>query len=47
MKNPPQIGQQITVRGITCKIVKIRPMGTLDVVSLCGSYAFRVSGLTF
>lgn len=47
MNNPPKIGQLITVRGIKCQITKIRPMGTIDVKSLCGQYAFRVSGLSF
>lgn len=47
MKKPPVIGQLITVRGIACRIIKIRPFGTLDVVSLCGNHAWRVSGLVF
>lgn len=43
----PKIGQLVTVRGIACRITVIRPMGTIDVESLCGKYAFRVSGLSF
>jgi len=41
-----KINQIITVRGIKCRIVIIRPIGTIDVSSLCGKYHFRVSGLT-
>lgn len=43
----PMIGQIVFVRGIRCEIVRIRPAGTIDVVSTCGRYAFRVSGLYF
>jgi hypothetical protein len=43
----PTIGQLITVRGTLCRIVKIRPFGTLDVVSVNSNLAFRVSGLSF
>ena len=42
---PPAVGQIIRVRGMDCRIVKVRPLGTVDVVSLCGRFAFRVSGL--
>jgi len=43
----PKIGQLYTVRGKQCRIFKIHPFGTMDVVSLCGNYAWRVSGLNF
>lgn len=43
----PQVGMTMLVRGIKCRVVKIHPFGTLDVVSLCGNYAYRVSGLSF
>lgn len=43
----PVVGQLVVVRGVQCRIVKVRPMGTIDVVSLCGQYAWRVSGLAF
>jgi hypothetical protein len=43
----PQIGQLITVRGVTCRIVKIHPLGTLDCVSLDGLRSYRVTGLSF
>jgi len=46
-KNAPSVGQVITIRGTLCRIVKIRPFGTLDVVSVNGNVAFRVSGLNF
>lgn len=45
--NKPRIGQTMEVRGVLCRIIKVRPFGTVDVVSLCGRYAFRVSGLSF
>jgi hypothetical protein len=48
MKNEkPKIGQLITVRGISCRIVKIHPFGTLDAVEVNGSRSFRVTGLSF
>ena len=47
MNTKPIIGQLITVRNVLCRIVKIRPFGTLDVVSVSGNLAFRVSGLSF
>lgn len=37
----------MTVRGIKCRITKVLPLGTLEVESLCGNYAYRVSGLNF
>ena len=43
----PAIGQQMTVRGIVCQITCVLPAGTVEVTSLCGNYAFRVSGLSF
>lgn len=44
-KQIPVIGQTMTVRGVKCKIKKIWPLGTLDVVSLDGNNAWRVTGL--
>lgn len=41
----PIIGQHVFVRGKKCKIFKIHPLGTIDVVSLDGEKAFRLSGL--
>ncbi len=43
----PEIGMLMTVRGVKCRIVKVRKFGTVDVVSLCGAYTWRVSGLPF
>ena len=45
--NKPEVGQQITVRGIVCEIVKVYAFGTIDVVALDGGAAFRVTGLSF
>lgn len=42
-----KIGTPVTVRGIECHIVRIRPAGTIDVTSLDGKYSYRVSGLNF
>jgi hypothetical protein len=44
---PPQVGMTMTVRGILCRIVRLLPHGTVEVVSLDGERAFRVSGLSF
>jgi hypothetical protein len=43
----PKVGMLMTVRGHKCRIFKIHAMGTLDVVSLCGRFAWRVTGLPF
>jgi len=43
----PKIGQLITVRGIVCRIAKIHPLGTLDVLEINGPRAFRLTGLSF
>lgn len=43
----PELGQIIRIRGLFCRIVRIRPFGTIDVESLDGSRAFRVSGLAW
>jgi hypothetical protein len=40
-----KIGDQMTVRGVRCVVFKVRPFGTIDVVSVDGKQAFRVSGL--
>jgi hypothetical protein len=43
----PEVGQTMMVRGVMCRITKVRVFGTVDVVSLCGGFAWRVSGLAF
>ena len=43
----PEIGQLYKVYGVLCRIVKVRAFGTLDVVTLDGTKAYRVSGLPF
>lgn len=43
----PQIGQIIKVYGQDCRIVKVRPFGTIDVVTLDGAKAYRLSELSF
>ena len=41
----PQIGDILTVRGLLCRVYKVWPFGTVDVLTLDGNKAFRVSGL--
>ena len=44
----PKLGQLVTVRGIECRVIAIRPAGTIDVEATDGSgRCFRVSGLPF
>lgn len=41
----PMVGQVVTVRGQDCRIVRVLPMGAIEVVTLDGSRAYRLSGL--
>ena len=41
----PRVGQVVSVRGKRCRIFKVHPAGTIDVESLDGKSAFRISGL--
>jgi hypothetical protein len=43
----PKVGDLCTVRGLSCKIVKVHPFGTIDVHAIEKNKAFRVSGLAF
>jgi 1,2-phenylacetyl-CoA epoxidase PaaB subunit len=43
----PRVGDRTTVRGVPVEIVKVHPFGTIDVVSLDGKHAWRVTGLSF
>lgn len=43
----PQVGQIVKVYGHDCRIFKIHPLGTIDVVRVDGSKAYRLSGLAF
>lgn len=43
----PSIGDIVIVRGLKCEIVRILPMGTIEVSEIDGPHAFRVSGLKF
>jgi len=45
MRPALQIGALVTVRGVPCRVVRIRPCGTIDVLALDGSGAWRVSGV--
>lgn len=39
------LGDIVIVRGLQCRIIAIRPFGTVDVESLDGRYVWRLSGL--
>lgn len=43
----PKIGQIVTVYGHACRVFKIHAAGTIDVVRVDGSRAYRLSGLSF
>lgn len=43
----PSVGQTYNVYGQTCRIVKVYDFGTMDVETLDGSRAYRVTGLPF
>lgn len=45
--NRPQVGMLYRVHGVQCHIVKVLCAGTIEVVSLCGEHAWRVTGLPF
>jgi hypothetical protein len=47
MNERPKKGQTMIVRGVVCRIVKVYPFGTVDVVSEDGHHAWRVTGLGF
>ena len=39
-----KVGSLLMVYGVRCRVFKVRPFGTFDVVSLDGKRAWRVSG---
>jgi hypothetical protein len=41
------VGDVFEVRGMTVRILKIRPFGTVDVETLDGKHWYRVTGLQF
>jgi hypothetical protein len=43
----PKIGQTFVVYGVQCRITKVHSLGALDVVSLDGERAWRITGLPF
>jgi hypothetical protein len=45
--NKPHVGQPCTVHGHECKITAVHSAGTIDVVSLDGQHAWRITGLAF
>jgi hypothetical protein len=43
----PKVGKIVILFGKRCRIFKVRPAGTIDVVALDDSGAWRISGLAF
>lgn len=43
----PVKGQSVTVRGLVCTITRVYPFGTIDVVSVDGNHAYRLTGLGY
>jgi len=43
----PRLGMIVKVYGYDCRIIKIYSFGTIDVVRVDGSRAYRLSGLSF
>ena len=41
----PKVGMLVKVYGQDCRIFKVRPLGTIDVVRVDGSRTYRLSGL--
>ncbi len=45
MSRPLSVGDTLTVRGVLCRVFRVRPFGTYDVEALDGSgLCWRVSG---
>lgn len=47
MSARPSVGMLVNVHGRQCRITHVHKFGTIDVVSLCGNYAWRLTGLDF
>lgn len=47
MGKRPTVGQVVMVYGVRCRIVRVRPFGTIDVVEVGGNRAWRLTGLDF
>ena len=45
--NKPYVGQSCTVHGRECTITKVYAAATIDVASLDGKHAWRITGLAF
>lgn len=43
----PKIGQLVKFRGEQYRILRILKFGTIDILSLDGNNAFRISGLKY
>lgn len=41
----PSIGQPIDVHGIPCRIIRIHPLGTIDVKAIDSERYWRITGL--
>lgn len=40
-----RVGDEMTVRGCLCRVVRVHALGTVDVEEVNGDHAWRVSGL--
>lgn len=40
-----KVGDLVVVRGLDCRVTAVLPAGTVEVESLTGGFAYRVSGL--
>lgn len=43
----PKVGDVVIVRGVRCRVFKIRDFGTFDVEEIDGPHAWRISGGPF
>lgn len=46
-RQTPEVGMIFKVYGQDCRITRVLPAGTIDVVTLDGSHNYRVTGLPF
>lgn len=45
--NVPKIGEIVKVYNVDCKVTKVYPFGTMDVLSLDNKRVYRVTGLAW
>jgi hypothetical protein len=47
LSDKPHVGQHVTVYGQECEIIRVYSYGTIDVATLDGKKAWRITGLAF